>query len=66
MNIELPQILIVFLSTPLSMRALLSLRRAYSFFLSAGDMKGFIYMLGIQISVFCVNLLGLWLHHTSE
>ena len=53
MNIELPLILIVFLLTPLSMRALLSLRRVDSCFLSAVDTKGFIDMLGIQISVFC-------------
>ena len=46
MNIELPLILIVFLLTPLSMRALLSLRRVDSCFLSAVDMKGFIDMLG--------------------
>ena len=46
MNIELPRIFIVFLSTPLSMRALLSLRRVDSCFLSAIDMKGFIDMLG--------------------
>ena len=46
MNIKLPRILIVFLSTPLLMRALLSLRRVDSCFLSAVDMKGFIDMLG--------------------
>ena len=45
-KIELPLILISFLSIPLSMRALLSLRSVDSVFLSAIVMKGFRNTLG--------------------
>ena len=47
--IEFPRILIYFLSTPLSMSALLSLRSVDSVFLSAIDMKGFKDTLGNQL-----------------
>ena len=43
---EFPRILISFLSIPLSMRVLLSLRSVDSVFLSAIDMKGFKNTLG--------------------
>ena len=46
MYIEFPRILISFLSTPLSIRILLSLRSNDSTFLSAVVMKGFMKTLG--------------------
>ena len=44
--IELPRILMSLLSTPLSMRVLLSLSSVDSIFRSTADMKGLIYTLG--------------------
>ena len=44
--IELPRILMSLLSTPLSMRVLLSLSSVDSIFRSMVDMKGLIYTLG--------------------
>ena len=44
--IELPRILMSLLSTPLSMRVLLSLSSVDSILRSTADMKGLIYTLG--------------------
>lgn len=46
MYIELPRILMSLLSTPLSMRVLLSLSSIDSVFRSVADMKGLMYTLG--------------------
>ena len=55
MYIELPRILMSLLSTPLSMRALLSLRSADSVFRSAIDMKGLMYTLGCSdLGILCL------------
>lgn len=65
---EFPRILISFLSTPLSMRVLLSLRSVDLVFLSALDMKGFKNTLGqsaFNIN-FCVCSKELRLRRKSE